>query len=1073
MKALIERCTRDLPLFAPYVLRILRSVLQSRDVTMVEESIPTFISYCTHQDPANLAADQANITLFEEIIRSYAGFAQQGKVGNPKVPTPWPVAIRFRKAGLEAVKSIASSESMGSETGRQLAVIVPAILHNLFSEDGTYLQTLQSRDESKEEQEKEMAIRRRQSISTVRTYETNEADPVAASGTTEDADKLAEEEVGIMALQALRHVFKSASRVQLRLATMEVLKFVIQRADYNINPKEIKSFTAPTWSSALFAMISGWSPVQDRYAIVVTIVETLIRSPILEKELGRQSVLVEIIRSLLSSHINFIGLSIIDVLVGFIQHILLLLQLGGEGTAVHPHHQQSDVVDSSNSVKPKTSPTPQSNGKTAVETIAEASKERVELVNLLQKSIGSLATHIYYTDQISDMILTILTRLKPPPSTALPTAAAAVENPNKAATAVVRSANIKENEETDPYFSFETARLIAIAAIKDILMIANSKKSDGTSSSVGRAKVEVSVWDGTEWLMRDPSAKVRRAYVDVIITWLSLETSKGDLRVNDFEMSSKTTKKDRTGKDSSLVKRAVSNASHREKSPRRHKSTFLQLLHLAIYENALQYQDHDVEFVLMHLMLVNLIRYLGVNSARSGLPMMMRLQEDIGELESPGHKVRVGSLVLGYLWALTTHLNFEATNVGRAIHEEISRRAKHGVWLKIMLVPPMSLSQIEMLAWESTQQFTEESLGPDALRPFDQRSRLIDAMSDGYGLSLVSSHASPPTSPNRSFSIPILTANPTAPKESLPLDVKEELMSEWTKENCIASTAVSMSRTASVTGSRTSTVPGGNNLLGVSVPNWRLSNLSNIEIISLQGGQFGYAHGLQSPKHGSISTSALSSSSAKSAVRVEELKRVLSGVSRPPLSMVVSKTSAYNDDDTGSESMVSADFSASEVSFVTAKDKRFQSPERSTTPRGLNIPMINEPQSGDDEPDGIPPVPSIPPSFRSSVSPSMASSERSFGAASPAYLDDRPSWAAPDTIYEGDEGAEADAEEEPPRKSRSLRRGHSRQRSGNLDFGGDSLAESRSSRPDFSGFLDEIEAGDEARDESPQWRPPY
>lgn len=57
--------------------------------------------------------------------------------------------------------------------------------------------------------------------------------------------------------------------------------------------------------------------------------ETLVRSPITEDMLEKQLVLTTLIDWLLSSSVNLIGLSVMDVLLGFIYHMLALLQLGG------------------------------------------------------------------------------------------------------------------------------------------------------------------------------------------------------------------------------------------------------------------------------------------------------------------------------------------------------------------------------------------------------------------------------------------------------------------------------------------------------------------------------------------------------------------------------------------------------------------------------------------------------------------------------------------------------------------------------------------------------------------------
>ncbi|MDI1492081.1 MAG: plasma membrane localization protein [Ramalina farinacea] len=74
LKALIEKLPRDLPLYAIYLLRIIGSVLRSKDLPIVEESIPLFETFCQHYDVATLAADQELIGQYEDIVRTYASY---------------------------------------------------------------------------------------------------------------------------------------------------------------------------------------------------------------------------------------------------------------------------------------------------------------------------------------------------------------------------------------------------------------------------------------------------------------------------------------------------------------------------------------------------------------------------------------------------------------------------------------------------------------------------------------------------------------------------------------------------------------------------------------------------------------------------------------------------------------------------------------------------------------------------------------------------------------------------------------------------------------------------------------
>ena len=110
LAALIEKSPRDLPLYAPYVLKIFNLILHSDDITMVESSLPTFEAFCDHHDVASLAADQEYLRQYEEIVRRYAGLASTRPKPVKQTPTA-PVAMRWRVVGLQAVKSVASSEA--------------------------------------------------------------------------------------------------------------------------------------------------------------------------------------------------------------------------------------------------------------------------------------------------------------------------------------------------------------------------------------------------------------------------------------------------------------------------------------------------------------------------------------------------------------------------------------------------------------------------------------------------------------------------------------------------------------------------------------------------------------------------------------------------------------------------------------------------------------------------------------------------------------------------------------------------------------------------------------------------
>lgn len=1054
VKTVIEKCPRDLPLYASSVLQILRTILNSNNLTMVEESVPTFEALCAHQDPAALAADQDYIKKYEEIVQLYAQFASKDAVKTGKDAVSWPIAIRHRKVGLQALKAVASSESLGSETGRQLAVIIPVILANIHAETGAYLKQLEIREAAQGEHDKETATRRRQSVSTARTDD-EDGDPIAASGTTEDADKLAEEEVGVLALQALRSIFQGVNRGQLRLATSAVLDFISTHVKSQL---EVPPSESSHWATTLMAMICVWVPVQDRYTILVGAVEALVRSPIVEEDLKRQLVLATVIDYLLASSINFIGLSVMDVLVGFISHTLLLLQLGGPGSNILPHHQQTTSIMSEKD-ESKNSSTNNVDG-VVMEVVKKPSGARLQLLNTVQKCMADLATHVYYTDQISDMVEAILSRLKPSRLSAISTTAEAIQNPEGAVEAVADSISMQEKTHVDRFFSFETARITALDAVKAILKRANARKPDGSPASVSRSKVGVSVWEGSQWLLRDPSGRVRKAYVDALVTWLNTEKDKEDLKIVDNYR-----RKEKDNDKNSLSRRAVSNASTRERVSKRGKDTFLPLLHLAVYENAHQFIDSEADYLLLHLLLTTLVNRLGVNAARSGLPMIMRLQEDIATIEDPGAKLRIGSLVHGYLWALSATLDFEVSSVGRALHNEITRRNQKGLWMKSINVPPMPIDLIET-PHPTPVAVPPEIVQNEALRPFDNLEALVEKISEGYSASLHSPPTSPPGSPSRggaaNGSIPAIhqPVQPMAPRDSpeLSFKVREDLMSQWSRDECLASHSKD-STTASISGSKSGTHYTKNNFLGVNIPHGNLDSNASSPAPSPRRAQsrppsaaYGLAGRLSSPNRSrSPGGTPNSSSSMRSTVRVDDLRRALSTSSgaAPRTSYSVRapsrrhRKSSSDHASTTSESLISV-HSLSDASFITthpAGDSQHlqnsdstATPAATSTPRPLTATSTHSNGQSREQPytlDNLPPVPPIPEDLKTSTNGGIHS--RDFAS-------------RPRTTSNGGMA----------NKARSVKSGTSRSRSGDRRRSSAGKHVLGPSKPDFLGFLDSI-----------------
>lgn len=942
---------------------------------MVESSLPTFEAFCEHHDGASLSADQEYLHQYEDMVKIYASFAST-RPPTSKTPISAPVAMRWRNVGLRAIQSVASSEALASVAGRQLNVVVPMLLENIWTDSEDFIEVLEQRAEVEEKVDAEKLLKRRTSNATVRTADTTGDANAALSATTADADKLAEQHIMVLAVQCLKQIFEVNNRLQIHGATTATLAFIAERVSQRekIIDEKPEGNRHGGWATKIFDLIAQWTPVQDRYVILVTAMDVLVRGQLVDENLQQQLVLATMIDSLLKSDNNLIGLSVMDVLLGLINHVLRVLQLGG----ATPHLQQengSGVARESSSLR----------GNGVSESASVPTGVRRDLLDRLQQCIGDLATHVYYADQISDMVTAILLRLKPTTTSSLPNTAAAIENPNLASATVTSAGDLTEDTNTDGFFSFDTAKIKGLEAIKAVLSVASHRKNIIGGASLGRNRVPVRVWEGTQWLLRDSDGRVRKAYVDALLSWLDTEVTKADLRAFD-EKPKHSSKPGRNDSGTSLTKRAVSNASQREKPVKPVKTTFLRLLNLAIYENALQYVDSETDIVLLHLLLAKLVDNLGVNAVKNGIPMIFRLQEDILEAETPIAKIRMGSLCHGYFWLLSEKFDFASSPTGRAIQNEISRRRRKTFWVDRIRLPPIPFDQIGTPGTSTPRQALPlEELESESLTPFDDRFQMVKLISLSYEDSLRAPPTSPPTSPGRSFSQSII--NPShlpGANTSMPDQIKDQMMSEWTKEGVIALVQEG-SKSVSLNGSRSGTnATGPRNFLAVNGNH----NGSNSGTQSPHGhhnnsrsatnSTYGLVGGLGAlaklRKGSGNSPSPASDSSRNSVTRVDTLKHILTGTTQGPTR---TKTGLAHSD-ASSESMVSYDFAASEASFnpVTGMERsaslrepnersRSKSRDRTERQRPLTSNPTssqdqNIPPSEDEDPDAVPPVPPLP-----------------------------------------------------------------------------------------------------------------
>lgn len=917
---------------------------------MVEDSVATFETFCQHQDIAIIAAEQTLAHQYREVVRSYASFADPTSSTYSPTKVSLPVAIRWRNAGLRAIKGVVSSESLAADGGTSLQLILPVILENLYSDKEDVLVPLTEMLRDSEKLENDPTRPRRMSVATVHTVDAVEGDPTLAAQSTADADKKAEMDARLLALRCLEKIIVSGSnRGQIRVAASVTLQFISKKRFPHVTQD------GGNWATSLIELIANWCPVQVRFVILVAAMDILHETKPTEDALDSSYTILSVVDWLLKSSVNMIGLSVMDILFGLIRYISVVLSASGQANAADQ----------------------EKNGEYRGDGGLAISDQRRKLLTLLEHCIGDMATHIYYGDQVADMMRAILRRFKP---TANIESAAQSSLATVHETGVTPSADAAQSGEATgekaqgESFSHSAAKITALRAVKAILVVSTLRAPSTTGSSESRNQVGIHVWEGTHGLLRDSDQQVRRAYADAFLTWLSLETNKRDLKVRvDIPKYIKPTSKRDSEQPEKLNRRSTSApGNQREKVAFAAQSTFLRLLHLAIYDAALEKPTVESDILLLHLVLTSLVENLGVNAAQYGLPMVLKLQDDLFtsvDLGSYTARVNVGSMILGYLLALSEKFNLESTHAGVEVRNEIEKRQSKSQYLSKVRLPPTGLDGIPV----DDQIAPDDESAPSAtLTPFRNVDDLVNGIDEAYRQSISSPQQSPPTSPPaRGFNFPVLNhasvAAQTQSDSGLPSPVKEQMLSSWSRESCLAAVEKESIKTLSINGSRGGTMT-------------RTSQGNGVANGSPAGSASNKNRRMSVPE---ISRTSEPSSTRGSPVRVTELRRVLSvnHDSQPrKLSPLRGQVDASNQSvvSSGSESMVSASFSVSEADGEgTFQQDGEQTPEEDgiETPRASaseialsgdknfkdssHAPSLSRVNSDDD----IPPVPPIPPTL--------------------------------------------------------------------------------------------------------------
>lgn len=903
-----------MPLYASSVLTILDTILRSNEISMAEETITTFDMLCCHQDVAVLAADRTYIRQYLEIVKRYASFLSLDQTPLSKTPLTTPLSLRWRKIGIRAIESVTGSEALATDGVHQLDEIIPVILSNLYSDGDASISALEQRAEAMDELKKKAAANRR-STNSRNSVQLGEGFP--AADTASEDDKSVEMEVRVLALRCLQRIFSSSNATLTRISTPLLLRYIVnKRPSWGPEPEN--------WAKDLIDTLTAWTPVQNRYLIAVAAMESLVNTPLAKSKLEEHLVLTAVIHWLLSSPNSLIGLSVIDVLVGLLQHLLLLLRLSGGRTHNILHKKTSSLF-----VRPV--PNGVDSQKQSLPAINSAATSDVqdhypvflqlELSKYLQTCIGDLATHIYYSDQISDSVKTLLSRLRPSETFDAPSSEES-EGPG-----------LREKK-AESFFSFPDAQGAALNAVKNVLIIANSQ-GQNASVLVSRNKVGINVWEDTQWLLHEHNPSVRHTYVDAFLTWLHLEGDKVELSIP-LEMRQSRLGQLQGGflESSDRLARSIGESIIQQTNTATITlvSNFLQILHLSVFDSVTEFVILRSDILVFHALLTTLVDAMGVNAIEYGLPVIMALQEG----QDPSSTFNISSLVYGYLWAIVAKFNLESTNVGSRIMGEIARRKQNRMWIEELTIPALPIARAIEVPGSTITELSKACVS------FTEVNELVSEIAAVY-------------------------RNTTGCE--LPSRVKDQMTTPWSRAACVAS------------------IEADDNRMSSSISGAGASSQTRAKILTDTQGERGPSPANTDPSllHEKYSTKASPAGadvanitsgrqrslsgqthSQRNTLKVKDLRRVLSVIHNQTKGLDASSGSSKQPPSTESMSMCSL-HSDENSAVSTAGPNDAPRIKRDSVPPSPSLEINGKaPAPGNNGPlsdEGVPPVPAIPAGF--------------------------------------------------------------------------------------------------------------
>ncbi|CUM45323.1 Protein EFR3 [Debaryomyces fabryi] len=350
ISSLIEECSENLNVFASFVCSILKSVLQSKDLSLCKHAIQTYGVLCSKLDGGLFSGDKEFVDSFGSLSQSLIN------IGKENLKKQGPNNLEWQMISLMTCRYLSNCLGYNNKFSKKFIEICIPILTDTVHANNKQSNLLAILKSNVNIEDESHHLGR---ISLTKTNQTNRKVQQDL-----DNDAVQESNLNEEALRGLKSLFSTSLTSQISEATRAIVK------------NNYATTIDPVWGCTFLEMCTTWIPVQLRFITLSTVLSSLTslsnKSTKQSSNYAIQLSYANYCLGLVSSDVNMIGLSISDVIqqILYLQANLLLSQ---------SHYFQEDDVK--------------------------------KLSMIYSNCVCNLSTHIYYFDQVPDSIREILIKI--------------------------------------------------------------------------------------------------------------------------------------------------------------------------------------------------------------------------------------------------------------------------------------------------------------------------------------------------------------------------------------------------------------------------------------------------------------------------------------------------------------------------------------------------------------------------------------------------------------------------------------------------------------------------------------